>query len=62
MIVDDTSENIVKRHCQESKKWNAQVTETQKQLPYLYWTPKMHKTPRDLLLDLPVVQLRVLLQ
>lgn len=61
IIVDD-SENIAKRHYQESKeskKWNAKITETQKQLLYLYWTPKMHKIrqDRDLSQDLPVVQL-----
>ena len=38
-------DSIFNRHCNEVKNWKADITDKQKQLPYLYWTPKMHKHP-----------------
>ena len=43
--INETVNTIIERHYNDVKKWNAIVTDEQKQLPYLYWTPKMHKNP-----------------
>ena len=43
--VDDSAETVINRHSAEVKKWKAIIKDQQKQLPFLYWTPKMHKHP-----------------
>ena len=44
--VDEKSEkDIVNDHSTYMKDHNILVSSTQKQLPFLYWIPKMHKTP-----------------
>ena len=37
--------NVVKRHVQYMSKHNIKIEDDQKRLPFLYWIPKMHKTP-----------------
>ena len=41
----DSLETLVKRHINDCKKWSGSISDKQKQLPFLYWTPKMHKKP-----------------
>jgi len=43
--VKDDIHTITKKHMGDTKQWNGNITEQQKQLPYLYWTPKLHKKP-----------------
>ena len=42
---NNSVDSIIKRHYSDVKRWKANITDEQKQLPYLYWTPKMHKHP-----------------
>ena len=37
--------NVVKRHVKYMKKHNIKLDESQQELPFLYWIPKMHKNP-----------------
>ena len=43
--INNSVESIIQRHCNDVKRWKANITDDQKQLPSLYWTPKMHKHP-----------------
>lgn len=43
--VDTPSEEIVENNIMFCKRFGLQLTEEQKCLPIMYWTPKMHKTP-----------------
>ena len=45
ITVDDSLDNIITKHIEDVKQWNGVITEKQKQLPFLYWIPKMHKNP-----------------
>ena len=35
----------MKRHVKSMSKHNMKIEDDQKRLPFLYWIPKMHKTP-----------------
>ena len=45
ITVNDSIDIIVKKHLDNIKRWNGTIDEKQKQLPFLYWIPKMHKNP-----------------
>ena len=41
----DSFEEILKSHCKFIKSVGLEMSEEDKNLPYLYWTPKLHKVP-----------------
>ena len=43
--IDDSFETIVKSHSQFITSVGLEMSEEDKILPYLYWTPKLHKSP-----------------
>ena len=43
--IDDSFETIVKSHNQFIASVGLEISEEDQNLPYLYWTPKMHKSP-----------------
>ena len=43
--IDDSSETIVKSHNQFITSVGLEMSEEDQNLPYLYWTPKLHKSP-----------------
>ena len=43
--IDDSFETIVKSHNQFITSVGLEISEEDKNLPYLYWTPKLHKSP-----------------
>ena len=43
--VDDSFETIVKSHNQFITSVGLEISEEDQNLPYLYWTPKLHKSP-----------------
>ena len=43
--IDDSFETIVKSHNQFIKSVGLEISEEDQNLPYLYWTPKLHKSP-----------------
>ena len=43
--IDDSSETIVKSHKQFITSVGLEMSEEDQNLPYLYWTPKLHKSP-----------------
>jgi len=38
-------DTIVNKHINDVKNWGGIINEKQNQLPFLYWSPKMHKNP-----------------
>ena len=45
IIVNDSIDTVVQKHIQDVKSWNGAIINKQAKLPFLYWTPKMHKNP-----------------
>ena len=43
--IDDSLETIVKNHSQFIISVGLEMSEEDQNLPYLYWTPKLHKSP-----------------
>ena len=43
--IDDSFETIVKSHNQFITSVGLEISEEEQNLPYLYWTPKLHKSP-----------------
>ena len=43
--IDDSFETIVKSHNQFITSVGLEISEEDQNLPYLYWTPKLHKSP-----------------
>ena len=43
--IDDSSETIVKSHNNFITSVGLEMSEEDQNLPYLYWTPKLHKSP-----------------
>ena len=43
--IDDSFETIVKSHNQFITSVGLEMPEEDQNLPYLYWTPKLHKSP-----------------
>ena len=43
--IDDSFETIVKCHNQFITSVGLEISEEDQNLPYLYWTPKLHKSP-----------------
>ena len=43
--IDDSFETIVKSHNQFIRSVGLEMSEEDQNLPYLYWTPKLHKSP-----------------
>ena len=43
--IDDSFETIVKSHNQFITSVGLKISEEDQNLPYLYWTPKLHKSP-----------------
>ena len=43
--IDDSFETIVKSHHQFITSVGLEISEEDQNLPYLYWTPKLHKSP-----------------
>ena len=43
--IDDSFETILKSHNQFIKSVGLEMSEQNQNLPYLYWTPKLHKSP-----------------
>ena len=43
--IDDSFETIVKSHIQFFTSVRLEMSEEDQNLPYLYWTPKLHKSP-----------------
>ena len=43
--IDDSFETIVKNHNQFITSVGLEISEEDQNLPYLYWTPKLHKSP-----------------
>ena len=43
--IDDSFETIVKSHNQFITSVRLEISEEDQNLPYLYWTPKLHKSP-----------------
>ena len=43
--IDDSFETIMKSHNQFIKSVGLEISEEDQNLPYLYWTPKLHKSP-----------------
>ena len=43
--IDDSIETIVKSHNQFITSVGLEMSEEDQNLPYLYWTPKLHKSP-----------------
>ena len=43
--IDDSFETIVKSHNQLITSVGLEMSEEDQNLPYLYWTPKLHKSP-----------------
>ena len=43
--IDDSFETIVKSHNQFITSVGLEMSEEDQNLPYLYWTPKLHKSP-----------------
>ena len=43
--IDDSFETIVKSHNQFITSWGLEMSEEDQNLPYLYWTPKLHRSP-----------------
>ena len=41
----DSFDQILKRHCKFIESVGLEMSEEDKNLPYLYWTPKLHKVP-----------------
>ena len=41
----DSSDEILKSHCKFIESVGLEISEEDKNLPYLYWTPKLHKVP-----------------
>ena len=37
--------NVIEKHVNDLSKWNLKVDEESKNIPRMYWTPKIHKTP-----------------
>ena len=43
--IDDSFETIVKSHNQFITSVGLEISKENQNLPYLYWTPKLHKSP-----------------
>ena len=43
--INDSSKTIVKSHNQFITSVGLEISEEDQNLPYLYWTPKLHKSP-----------------
>ena len=43
--IDDSFETIMKNHNQFITSVGLEISEEDQNLPYLYWTPKLHKSP-----------------
>ena len=43
--IDDSFETIMKSHNQFITSVGLEISEKEQNLPYLYWTPKLHKSP-----------------
>ena len=43
--IDDSFETIMKSHSQFITSVGLEISEEDQNLPYLYWTPKLHKSP-----------------
>ena len=43
--IDDSFETIMKSHNQFITSVGLEISEEDQNLPYLYWTPKLHKSP-----------------
>ena len=43
--IDDSFETIIKSHNQFITSVGLEISEEDQNLPYLYWTPKLHKSP-----------------
>ncbi len=43
--INDSIDDIVNKHYEDVKNWKADIADKQRQLPFLYWIPKMHKNP-----------------
>ena len=43
--IDDSFETIMKSHNQSITSVGLEISEEDQNLPYLYWTPKLHKSP-----------------
>ena len=41
----DSFDEILKSHCKFIESVGLEMSEEDKNLPYLYWTPKLHKVP-----------------
>ena len=41
----DSFDEILKSHCKFIESVGLEISEEDKKLPYLYWTPKLHKVP-----------------
>ena len=44
-ISTDSFDEILKSHCKFIESVGLEMSEEDKNLPYLYWTPKLHKVP-----------------
>ena len=45
ILTDDSFETILKSHNQFITSVGLEMSEEDQNLPYLYWTPKLHKSP-----------------
>jgi uncharacterized protein involved in tolerance to divalent cations len=45
LLIHEPSDTILNKHEKDIKTFGFQLPTTQRQLPYLMWTPKMHKHP-----------------
>ena len=43
ILSTDSFDEILKSHCQFIESVGVEISEEDKNLPYLYWTPKLHK-------------------
>ena len=41
----DTPEEVIHNHKEKLKGWKIRLNEKESCLPFMYWVPKMHKTP-----------------
>ena len=45
ILSTDSFDEILKTHCKFTESVGLEMSEEDKSLPYLYWTPKFHKVP-----------------
>ena len=44
-VSDSNSKQLIRKHLLDMHKWNICVPSVMKELPTLYWLPKLHKSP-----------------